>query len=890
MQKKYFKIFSIVLAILFLILLIGNFGLNYWLKNNLPNYIKNNSDYLISYKEMDVHLGTGNITATGISINNKNPQNDKILGLQGTVDSLGISRLGIYDVLFRKKFTTSSLILKNPILNIILPKPLADKNGKKKQNLEMDRLKIDGGTISIFTHAKRKFFSVEELNIDLENVQMAEESSDAKLPLVFERHLINGKNFFYRPDNVYAFTAKYISTKEGLINLRNFQMVPLLSYQNFRKFFPKKRNLFDVKAAEIDFQDFEFKREQLTLTKVRLESPILKMYTTNVAPSKKEKSFTYDVNLEDLIANNAKVEILKANGKQLFSANNLSMSINKLVMNEETAKGNIPFQYNNFGIKGKDIRYSTDAQNFNVALLNVDPKSADLKDISVKPTAILANKSSLDLTAKQIALKIKDWKFVGSKLSLDIENVLIDVLKGKITTAKSPQQKKPTFEGINFPLNIKNVQVKNSDLHIDNKNQPLTFNSLNANIQNIKMNAQTVKSDIPFKAGAYSLTTKNFLYKTKFYNLSSSFLKVNKNTIQLSNFVLKPIVSRAQFIRMIPTEKDLYDIKVKQITATGNWDLVSKSKFFNASSVILDNMDANIFRSKVPADDLTQKPMYSKLLRSIKFPLFIQDLMIKNSLLVYEEDTKKSDGPGKLVFEDFNLNAKNINSGKTSGKPTKIPIAIKCKMMGTSPMNVNWTIDTASQDDAFTIAGNVGPLAASNINAFTEPYLKIRATGIISDLIFDFKGNRTGLNGTLNMKHQELKVSILNETGEKAGLLSAIANLVVKTNSGNYPESVAVENVERDATKSFFNLLWKGIEQGLKKTLIGVNAPKTEESIRNTVETTKSALEENKRDLQETKAEVKEKIDAAKGKVQETKEKVQEKGLFKNLFKKKSEN
>ncbi|MEC5158740.1 hypothetical protein [Chryseobacterium sp. MP_3.2] len=883
MQKNYFKIFSIVLAILFLILLTGNFGLNYWLKNNLPNYIKNNSDYLISYKEMDVHLGTGNITATGISINNKNSQNDKILGLQGTVDSLDISKLGMYDVLFNKKFSTSRLILKNPKLHIVLPKPLADKKGKKKHNLEMDRLKIDGGSISIFTHAKRKFFSVEELNIDLENIQIAEESSDSKLPLVFERHQINGKNFFYRPDNVYAFTAKYITTKEGLMNLRDFQMVPLLSYQNFRKFFPKKRNLFDVKSAEMEFQDFEFKGEQITLTKVRLESPVLKIYTTSVSPSKKEKSFTYDVNLEDVIANNARVEILKPNGNQLFGANNISMSINKLVMNEETAKGNIPFQYTNFGIKGKDIRYSTETQNINVALLNMDPKSADFQNISIKPTAIFANKSSLDLTAKHIALKINEWKFVNNKLSLNIQNVLLDVLKGKISTAKNQQKKQPAFEGINFPLKIRNVQVKNSDLTFDSKNQPLIFTGFNATIQNIEMNAQTVKSEIPFKSGDYTLTTKNFLYKTRFYNLSSSFVKLNKNTIQLSNFALKPNVSRAQYIGMIPTEKDLYDITVRQITANGNWDLVSKSKFLTASSVVLNDMDANIFRSKIPADDLTKKPMYSELLRSIKFPLFIQDLMIKNSLLVYEEDTKKSDGPGKLVFEDFNLNAKNINSGKTSGKPTKIPITIKCKMMGSSPMNVNWTIDTASRNDSFTIAGNVGPLAASNINAFTEPYLKIRATGIISDLIFNFKGNKTGLNGSLNMKHQNLKVSILKETGEKSGLLSAIANMVVKTNSGKYPESVPVENVERDATKSFFNLLWKGIEQGLKKTLIGANAPKTEQSIRNTVGATKSALEENKKDLQETKKEVQEKA-------QETKEKVKEKGLFKNLFKKKSEN
>ena len=51
--------------------------------------------------------------------------------------------------------------------------------------------------------------------------------------------------------------------------------------------------------------------------------------------------------------------------------------------------------------------------------------------------------------------------------------------------------------------------------------------------------------------------------------------------------------------------------------------------------------------------------------------------------------------------------------------------------------------------------------------------------------------------------------------------------MVVKSNSGRFPESVVVDNVKRDSTKSFFNLFWQGIQEGLKKTLIGKNVEKT---------------------------------------------------------------
>ena len=133
MKKNILKFFSIFLGILFLIFLVVNFGFNYWLKNNLDDFIKKNSDYNVSYKKIEVDLGTGNILATDITINNKNPQNLEILGFQGTVDTLSVARLGIFDAVFNKKINTSDLVLKNPNLNITLPLK-KNKAKDKKQN------------------------------------------------------------------------------------------------------------------------------------------------------------------------------------------------------------------------------------------------------------------------------------------------------------------------------------------------------------------------------------------------------------------------------------------------------------------------------------------------------------------------------------------------------------------------------------------------------------------------------------------------------------------------------------------------------------------------------------------------------------------------------------
>jgi len=405
----------------------------------------------------------------------------------------------------------------------------------------------------------------------------------------------------------------------------------------------------------------------------------------------------------------------------------------------------------------------------------------------------------------------------------------------------------------------------------------------------------TAKNGMAVKVKDYALSTRNFVYKTKFYKMNVAALALNKNKIDINQFAMTPLVSRAQFIRMIPVESDLYDIKVNSISAQGNWDLFSENKFINASNVTVNSANANIFRSKIPADDPKIKPLYSRMLRSIKVPMYVSNLNLKNSILEYEEDTPKSSGPGKLTFSNFNMNVKNLNSAKMKGKPTNVQIKIDCMFMKSSPLSVNWGFNTADQGDRFTIAGNLDNIPATALNSFVVPYLSVSATGTIQQMLFNFKGNPKGIGGTFNIKHKDLKISILDKNSkEKKGVLSAVANIFIKTDSGKFPESVVVEDVERDPTKSFFNMFWKGIEDGLKKTLIGINIDKTKKTVEgavNTVKDVKSSVKDVKKSVKQAKEDISKELASPKTNIPKEEKKSEKpkekKGLFKKIFKKK---
>lgn len=662
MNTKWIKKIAIGFGITFGILLILNIGLNFWLKYKLPDYIKNNSDYLIAYEKLEVDLGTGNIFATQILVNNKNTKKDNILGVQGTVDTIRIKGFNIKKLIFTKKIEVSDIALTRPHLNIILPKAKNNSTEKKAKPFEMEGLQITNGDISIFDNLKKKVFSVKNLQLSIDDIQWNENTEG--LPIQFSKFATDGTHFFFGNDQ----------------------------------------------------------------------------YQANAS------SFSFDEN--------------------------------------------------------KGI----------------------LKNIVLKPKSINKNKATLDATLNTCSFQLENWKFNKNKLNLNTKNISIEGLNAKIISPIK-KQKKENQRKIDIEVDIADLDIKNSSIVLNQPNQSLSIPKINAHFSNIKLDENTMKSKgFPFAIEKYRIEVADLTYAQQFYNIRTGFIQVTPKEFKIQDFGLKPKYSRSQFAKLISTERDLFDIVFSSMEMKGNWDLFTEKTYIDASQLLINGVKANIFRTKLPPDDLRRKPLYSELLRKIKFPMFIANTQIRNSHIEYEEDTPKSNGPGKLTFSHFNMDIKNLNSAKIKGKPTHIPIDIDCKFFNVSPMKIHWEMNTTNLNDNFTIKGNIDNLPASHINDFTVPYLKVKTLGQIQNLNFDFQGNKNGIGGKMRLKHKDLKVSILNEKGQKKKFLSAIVNVFVKTDSKKNPEAVTVENIQRDPTKSFFNMFWKGIESGLVKTLIGETA------------------------------------------------------------------
>ena len=97
--------------------------------------------------------------------------------------------------------------------------------------------------------------------------------------------------------------------------------------------------------------------------------------------------------------------------------------------------------------------------------------------------------------------------------------------------------------------------------------------------------------------------------------------------------------------------------------------------------------------------------------------------------------------------------------------------------------------------------------------------------GNLNQLTFDMKGNDYQANGDISMLYNNLKLESfsLDEDSKilKEKKLKSIINntFVINDNPKNGNTRVATFSFERDIHKSFFNLIWKSIYDGVQKII-----------------------------------------------------------------------
>lgn len=476
---------------------------------------------------------------------------------------------------------------------------------------------------------------------------------------------------------------------------------------------------------------------------------------------------------------------------------------------------------------------NTTAYHFSYDELTVDliPSSIYITNLVVSPKIKPKNSSAkIGIYAKTKAVTISNfsiWEFVfnniikAQSISVDQPDVVL-YQKEKNTKSLSKKITEP-FEKLILVSDIHIGKGKLAIISTEDNKVVLSTQNIVTNIEKIVIDDAILDNPIPFLFDRYSISCDSLFYQpNEFYTIKVQKLHTSDHNVHLKKLQYLPEYSRAEFVKKMQKEKDLFAIKVDTMSINAmNWGFKDDKFFFDANSIVLDKVDANIYRNKMPEDDLSKKPLYNALLRSIKFPLKVDTLLIRRSKLVYEEEINFEKGPAKLTFSNFDLNATHIQSGFGLKKAKDLDIKIVCLFMKNSPLKIHWKLNVLDLKDGFTIKGSIQNFDIKAMYQFTKPYINASFDGVFDSYNFNITGNDTNAYGTASLKYKELDVTLFKkeEPNKKAKLKSTLANLLIKKDSdGTYKE--AQMELDRIQEKSFFNFLWRGVAESLKKILI----------------------------------------------------------------------
>ena len=457
----------------------------------------------------------------------------------------------------------------------------------------------------------------------------------------------------------------------------------------------------------------------------------------------------------------------------------------------------------------------------------VDVKLLDRKAEVINPSVNIKGKL---LKVDTILLNdIHIWDYITKKDiiigELSISNPVVKIFnlqkKKKDSVSNEPAKK------FKHKIEIKNVRVKGGSFQIfekDSSEHRLFTKIRDIKLKEVKINSKTLSETVPFNYDLILLNADSIFYDLdKQHEFAAGKFLIDNNKVLMSDLAIIPKFSKSEHQKTTNVEKDRYDLKIDTISMDHfTWSMQNDSLKIQNSFTEITGVDFQIYRDKLQPDDTSIKPMYSKSFREMPILLELDSVKVKRAYIKYEEKMNEDREPGVVEFSNLYATIQNLgNIGMARKDFPKTTINVNADFMKTAPLSVAWEFDISNKNDEFNISGEMGRLAAEQMNKFMKPAMNVEAKGEILNMYFNFYGNNIKANGDMRLEYKDFKVEVLRKDGKRKNkIISALANLIVNNKALNEKANYKEISYTRDKTKSFWNYLWNLIKNGALKAFL----------------------------------------------------------------------
>ncbi|MEO6670879.1 MAG: hypothetical protein ABIN36_15470 [Ferruginibacter sp.] len=325
----------------------------------------------------------------------------------------------------------------------------------------------------------------------------------------------------------------------------------------------------------------------------------------------------------------------------------------------------------------------------------------------------------------------------------------------------------------------------------------------------------------------------DFFTADKVYKLSLGAFDINKATgkMHIDHFSVIPQMSEAAYIKTLKEQHDLYNVVIKNIYLEDidTKKLIADKMLIAGKASIQPTIKVSLDRTVAPFTGSKVGNYPHQLIQKVKFPIYVKTVVAHDAYISYTERNPDSKQQGTIFFSKANGTIDNVtNIPDYLAKNNMLVVKASALLMGKGKLQTKWNMPLDTKNGAFTITGSAGTFDPAVLNSVIEPLaLASIKSGTIKSVQFSMNGNDAGAKGTSTLLYNNLKIEALKVDSndlKKRGLISLVANAIIKDdNPKNGETRVGDIDLERDKTRSFFNLVWKGIMKAAKRTALGKN-------------------------------------------------------------------
>ncbi len=607
----------------------------------------------------------------------------------------------------------------------------------------------------------------------------------------------------------------------------------------------------EVKATGVDVPGLmqnSYVRAKLIL----LDKPIVQVINTGATGTRpytaKDTLELYErilgkfksINADVIQVNNGQVIVTDRNGQSLTTLENININLQHfLVDSAHNYQNVISYFIKNViaSVENIQLPESKNKTRTNISKLRYD---ATLRTLTVKQVHQYKDgntKPVIELNNISIT-KLNTEAFISNQ---QIKAGMVNCEGGLITIYKKEKGSSGSNKAIDFSTDLDAVQIDGIKLgktkvvimdETDPAADPFVLNDVQFNMtRGVKVFDGNTLTDI-LNYADWKLTASGFssITKNKLYRVDAKGLEIDKvkSNISLDQVSIVPQLSEAEFFRQSIHQRDRYDIIFNNITLKA----VNFNRLIGESTMEADKASLQLFL-KIARDRTLPEDTVSKvgnapyqLLMKMKTPVYINKVQVINSLVEYTERGQMSKQDGTVSFKNIEGTLANVtNMPERIKQDGTMKLIASAKFLGQADINSTWLMPLTTGNGNFTVSGTMGPMNGVALNPLIEPVAMASVrSGDLRKTAFVMHGNDYKASIDILFTYNNLKLELLKkgkDESKKKALSTFVANALIKNDnpSGKNPARKSETTLDRQLNRSFFNLLWKTIFKGIKKTV-----------------------------------------------------------------------